>query len=236
VHTAESVESNSLPENLVDYKLFPDAAFNWFVTTRTAKSCPFSCSFCDFPQRSGKYTYLDFEHVEQEMNNIAKIPSVTTVTFIDDTFNVPKVRFREFCQLLIDKAYGLRWNCYYRSDHGDRATIELMKRAGCEGVFLGVESGSDEQLKRMNKTARRKNYLSAISDFRDVGIATYASVIIGFPGETAATVAETESLLTEARPDTSAPSFGTATRSRQSGRTEPNTASGVGASTGSTPR
>jgi radical SAM PhpK family P-methyltransferase len=201
VTTLPLTESNSLSENLVDYSLFRSGDFNEFVTTRTAKSCPFSCSFCGFPQRAGKYTYLDLADVERELDHIATLPTVNTITFIDDTFNVPKVRFREILQLMIDKRYGFRWNSYYRSDHGDTRTIELMREAGCEGVFLGVESGSDAQLARMNKTARRADYLRALADFRRVGISTYASVIIGFPGETDETVAETESLLREGRPD-----------------------------------
>jgi len=76
-----------------------------------------------------------------------------------------------------------------------------MKEAGCEGVFLGIESGSDEMLARMNKTARRKDYEQAISLFRAAEISTYASLIIGFPGETAKTVQETIDLLEEMRPD-----------------------------------
>lgn len=199
--TREDVESNPLEDNMVDYSLFPDDAFNEFVTTRTAKSCPFSCAFCGFPQRAGKYTYLDVEHVEHELDRLRRIPSVSTITFIDDTFNVPKVRFREILRMMIDKGYGFRWNSFYRSDHGDDETIRLMKEAGCEGVFLGVESGSDAMLKRMNKTARRKDYRQALAMFNEVGISTYASLIVGFPGETEETVAETISLIEEGQPD-----------------------------------
>ncbi|WP_162907419.1 PhpK family radical SAM P-methyltransferase [Allorhizocola rhizosphaerae] len=201
VYTRQAPESNSLSENMVDYKLFPPSAFTEFVTTRTAKSCPFSCSFCGFPQRAGKYTYLELADVERELDNIAALPGISAVTFIDDTFNVPKVRFREILQLMIDKRYRFRWNSYYRSDHGDARTIDMMRQAGCEGVFLGIESGSDEQLSRMNKTARRADYLSALREFRRAGISTYASLIVGFPGETAETVAETESLLVQGQPD-----------------------------------
>lgn len=199
-HTLPLVESNALDENMVDYSLFPAEEFTNFLTTRTAKSCPFSCSFCGFPERAGKYTYLSLEDVERELDRIAALPSVDTVTFIDDTFNVPKVRFREIMQLMIDKQYGFKWNSYYRSDHGDDATIDLMRRAGCEGAFLGIESGSDAQLKRMNKTARRKDYLRAISAFREAGINTFASLIIGFPGESEETIEETRTFLHEARP------------------------------------
>jgi radical SAM superfamily enzyme YgiQ (UPF0313 family) len=76
-----------------------------------------------------------------------------------------------------------------------------MGKAGCEGVFLGVESGSDQMLERMNKTARRADYMKSIPLLRQAGISTYASLIVGFPGETLETVQETMSFVEEARPD-----------------------------------
>jgi anaerobic magnesium-protoporphyrin IX monomethyl ester cyclase len=193
-------EANGLADNMVDYDLFPPEVLGQFVTLRTAKSCPFSCAFCGFPQRAGEYRYLSVEHVERELDAL-HARGATTLTFIDDTFNVPKKRFRDILELMIRKEYGFRWNSFYRSDHGDAATIELMGRAGCEGVFLGVESGSDRMLKLMNKTARQKDYLNAIPRLRDAGISTHANIIIGFPGETEETVAETWQLLDQAQPD-----------------------------------
>src|SRR5262249_8658009 len=126
----------------------------------------------------------------------------STLTFIDDTFNVPKERFRSLLGMMIKNNYGFKWNSFYRSDHGDERTIELMAKAGCEGVFLGVESGSDAQLQRMNKTSRRKDYMKAIPAFRGVGIKTHANFVVGFPGETTDTYSETVSLIEEAMPDT----------------------------------
>lgn len=198
--TAAVTERSSLEENMVDYSLFPAAEIGELVSLRTAKSCPFSCAFCGFPQRAGEYTYLDVGLVEAELNRLAELGSVTTLTFLDDTFNVPKRRFKELLRMMIRNQYGFKWNSYYRSDHGDEEAIELMAEAGCEGVFLGVESGSDEMLKRMNKTARRKDYLTAIPLLRGAGISTYASLIVGFPGETYQTVEETVDLIEQARP------------------------------------
>jgi anaerobic magnesium-protoporphyrin IX monomethyl ester cyclase len=199
--TEPELESNSLAENLVDYSLFPAGEFNDFVTTRTAKSCPFSCAFCGFPQRAGRYTYLGVGEVELELDHIRSIGSVSTITFIDDTFNVPKKRFREILRMMIRNEYDFKWNSFYRSDHGDNETIALMKEAGCEGVFLGIESGSDAMLERMNKTARREDYMEALGAFAAAGIETYASLIIGFPGETDETIAETIDLLEQGKPD-----------------------------------
>ena len=200
--TDSSIESNDLEDNLIDYSLFPGEDFGEFLTLRTAKSCPFSCSFCGFPQRAGKYKYLNIDLVEEELNAIRNIGGVTTLTFIDDTFNVPKERFRSMLRLMINNNYGFKWNSFYRSDHGDQETIELMAKAGCEGVFLGVESGSDAQLERMNKTSRRKDYLQAIRAFREVGVKTHANFVVGFPGETLDTYQETIDLIEEVRPDT----------------------------------
>jgi radical SAM PhpK family P-methyltransferase len=199
--TSLVTEHNPLEENMVDYSLFPMAAYGELVSTRTARSCPFACAFCGFPQRAGKYTYLSVEMVEKELERLSDLGTVTTITFLDDTFNVPKERFKALLRLMIKNRYGFKWNCCYRCDHGDRETIHLMKEAGCEGVFLGVESGSDTMLKRMNKTARRKHYLDAIPLFNHLGISTYASFIIGFPGETPESVQETIDLIEEAQPE-----------------------------------
>jgi anaerobic magnesium-protoporphyrin IX monomethyl ester cyclase len=201
VSTATSTESNSLEENMINYNLFPSEEIGEFLSLRTAKSCPFACSFCGFPQRAGKYTYLSVGLVEQELNALREIGPVTTLTFLDDTFNVPKGRFKELLRMMIKNKYGFKWNSFYRSDHGDEETIELMAEAGCEGVFLGVESGSDSMMEIMNKTARRKDYLKAIPLLKQVGISTHSNVIVGFPGETYETYLDTISLIEEVKPD-----------------------------------
>jgi radical SAM PhpK family P-methyltransferase len=199
--TGEETETNTLEDNPVDYSLFSPSDVGELVSLRTAKSCPFSCAFCSFPARAGKYRYLPVELVERELDKIAALGQVTTLSFIDDTFNVPKRRFREVLKMMIEREYGFKWNSFYRSDHGDAETIKLMAEAGCEGVFLGAESGSDTILELMKKSARRHNYLDAIAELKANGITTHANFIVGFPGETEATVNETISLIETAAPD-----------------------------------
>ncbi len=199
--TSTEVEANPLVENRVDYGLFPPHQIGDMVSLRTAKSCPFSCAFCGFPEMAGDYTYLSVAHVEEELDALRDIGTVTTLTFLDDTFNVPKTRYKELLRMMIRNRYGFRWNSFYRCDHGDEEAIDLMREAGCEGVFLGMESGSDTMLKKMNKSARREHYRKAIPRLRQAGIVTNASLVIGFPGETADTLEETMELIEEAQPD-----------------------------------
>lgn len=201
VMTPRQTEDNKLEQNLVDYTVFPRSAFGEFVSLRTSKSCPFACSFCAFPERAGAYVYTGIEHVERDLDSIREIGTVTTLSFIDDTFNVPKGRFKDLLRMMIKNNYGFKWNSFYRSDQGDEETIELMARSGCEGVFLGIESGSDAMLERMNKTSRQRHYLKAIPLLKQAGINVHANFIIGFPGETTETAQETIDFIEEAKPD-----------------------------------
>lgn len=199
--TRKAGESNPLEENMVDYSLFPAPELGPFLSLRTAKSCPFSCSFCAFPTRAGKYTYMSVACVERELDAIKAAGTATHLYFMDDTFNVPKKRFQEILRMMIRNEYNFKWKSFYRSDHGDEETIALMKESGCQAVFLGVESGSDTILEKMRKTARREHYFRAIPLLKQAGIMTHANLIIGFPGETYETVQETIDFLETAQPD-----------------------------------
>ncbi|WP_423393329.1 PhpK family radical SAM P-methyltransferase [Burkholderia sp. LMG 21824] len=194
-------EFNSLEDNMVDYRLFSRRDIGQFVSVRTAKSCPFACAFCGFPERAGRYKYLSLDYVEKELDAIRDVGGVTTITFIDDTFNVPKGRFKEMLRLMIRKQYGFRWNSYLRSDHVDEEALELMAQSGCEGVFLGVESGSGKILQNMAKASRPSDYRWVIDRCRALGIVTYASMIVGFPGEDQTTVQESIDFLDSSRPN-----------------------------------
>ncbi|MBI5815653.1 MAG: PhpK family radical SAM P-methyltransferase [Nitrospinae bacterium] len=202
-HTTTRIapENNPLGDNTPDYSLFKKDDIGQFVSLRTAKSCPFSCAFCGFPRRAGKYSYIGPDEVEKALDSIREIGGVSTLTILDDTFNVPKKRFKEILRMMIRKNHGFRWNSFYRSDYGDEETAELMRRAGCEGVFMGAESGSDAMLEKMNKTSRRKDYLDAIRLMKNAGIVTHVALIIGFPGETRDTARETADFIEEAGPD-----------------------------------
>lgn len=191
-------EYNDIEHLELDYELFTKKrSFNAY-NLRTSKSCPFRCSYCSFPSRAGKYAYMTPDKVIEE---IKKLGQDQFVTFIDDTFNVPNKRFKEILTKMIDNSITINWNSYIRSDFIDEELIILMKKSGCQGVFIGVESGSDHMLENMNKTARIKNHKKAIELFRKHNIITYASFIIGFTGETAETIQETINFIKEVRPD-----------------------------------
>jgi radical SAM PhpK family P-methyltransferase len=183
-------ENNKLSENMVKWALFSDGP-GQYVNLRTTISCPFSCSFCGFPEHAGKYQTVEPAAVETELNQLRQIPSVKCLHFIDDTFNVPVNRFKSILRMLVKNRYGFKWHSQLRCQFIDRDAVELLKESGCEGVFLGIESGSDQILANMNKAASIKDYLKGIELLKKYGILTYGSFIIGFPGETYETARDT---------------------------------------------
>jgi len=199
-HTQTLPENNSLDENYIDWTSFPDQGLGRTIQTRTARSCAFSCSFCNYPARAGKLTLADIGTFEKELDSIRKLESVENLVFIDDTFNVPLDRFKEMCRLMISKNYKFNWFSYFRCSNSDEEAIDLMARSGCKGVFLGIESGSPTILKNMNKAATIEKYVKGISLLREREILTFASFILGFPGETAETINETSSFIRETAP------------------------------------
>lgn len=183
-------ENNKLSENMVKWSLFSDR-LGEYVNLRTTISCPFSCSFCGFPEHAGKYQTADPAAVEAELNQLRQIRSIKCLHFIDDTFNIPVNRFKNLLRMMVKNQYGFRWHTQLRCQFIDREGVELLKESGCEGVFLGIESGNDQILANMNKAASIKDYLQGIELLKEYGILTYGSFIIGFPGETYETVLDT---------------------------------------------
>ncbi|MDX6694356.1 MAG: anaerobic magnesium-protoporphyrin monomethyl ester cyclase [Blastocatellia bacterium] len=194
-------ENNSLDENYINWLDFPEENLGVTLQTRTARSCAFKCSFCNYPTRAGALTLTSLELIEKELDSMMELGNVQNVVFIDDTFNVPFPRFKDICRMMIRKKYPFNWFSYFRCSNSDEEAIELMAESGCKGVFLGIESGSPTILKNMNKAATIEKYAQGIEWLRRYGILTFGSFIIGFPGETEETVQETIDFLKETKPD-----------------------------------
>jgi radical SAM superfamily enzyme YgiQ (UPF0313 family) len=75
-----------------------------------------------------------------------------------------------------------------------------MRESGCRAVFLGIESGDPGVLLNMNKKATPERYRYGIGRLNAVGIASLASVIIGFPGETESSIRTTMELIETTHP------------------------------------
>ncbi len=165
------------------------------VHLRTARSCAFSCAFCEYPVNQGPLTLMPLEVVDRELGELRSLGTVRSVVFTDDTFNVPAPRFKELLRILARHELG--WYSFLRPQYLDRETAELMKASGCRAVFAGLESVDDRVLENMHKAATADAYRRGIALLQEQGIAIHANFIVGFPGETEASARKVVSFLDE---------------------------------------
>lgn len=199
VSTPRAMEANDMNQHLVNWSLFKSDIKD-IVNIRTTKSCPFKCSFCSFPGFSGKYKVMDLELVERELNELRKINPHLGLDVIDDTFNIPKERFKELLRMMIRNKYEFKWYSFFKAQLADRESVRLMKAAGCVQVFAGCESGSQVILDNLVKQSKVEKYYEAFEYLHEFDILSIASFIVGFPGETEETYQETIDFIHKAQP------------------------------------
>ncbi|HSR68324.1 MAG TPA: PhpK family radical SAM P-methyltransferase [Acidobacteriota bacterium] len=197
--TVRQPENNSLDENAVDWRVFNPDQLLPTVQTRTARSCAYKCAFCRYPVIAGDLNLTSLDVLRAELDYLKDI-GVQQVLFIDDTFNIPRGRFKDLCRMMIRENYGFKWYSYFRCGNADDESFDLAAESGCTGVFLGIESGDQAILKAMNKGAYVHKYSYGLEKLRSKGIASYASFIIGFPGETEESARNTMEFIDSVRP------------------------------------
>ena len=197
--TPRQPESNDMNSEAVDWRLFDPYSLAPSVQTRTARSCAYKCSFCRYPVAAGTLSLTDLEVVEHELTYLSSI-GVKQVLFIDDTFNIPLQRFKEICRMMIRRGFGIDWYSYFRCANADLEAFDLLAESGCKGVFLGIESGDNGVLRAMNKVATIDKYSRGIERLKRRNIMSYASFIIGHPGETVESAARTIEFVDEIQP------------------------------------
>lgn len=173
------------------------------VHYESVRGCPYRCAFCNYPYLfdDTKFRYRSAATIAADWRRLAD-GGARTVSCLDSLFTMPKRRLVELCDRLVADGVPVQWICYARADDlADPDVCAAMRAAGCRQVQIGVESGNQGQLDRMDKRCTVAANARAIRNCRDAGIVSLVTVIVGFPGETPETVADTLAFLRDAPPD-----------------------------------
>lgn len=159
---------------------------------RVSIGCPFRCAFCSYPAMARGYQRGNKENIREYLQALDNA-GIKKIVFIDDTLNVQKDYFSFLLAEL--KKYKFRWYSFLRVQFINSDIATEMKDSGCDGVYLGLESGDDNILKLMNKKSDIRQYRDGIEALRRVEITTFAAFIVGFPGETEKSIENTISFI-----------------------------------------
>jgi len=200
VFTSRRVENNKINDNQINWSVFNKKDLSCVAYTRTSRGCPYKCSFCNYCYFSPKHELLSLENIKKDLTGLKNL-GINKLIFIDDTLNIPKKKFEAICNMMIKNNLTFEWYSYIRCGRlKSENTIKIMIESGCKGVCLGIESGSNEILKIMNKKETIEDYYKGIELLNKYDIQSLASVIIGFPGETIRTINQTIDFLNQAAP------------------------------------
>jgi len=168
----------------------------------TSRGCPNSCHFCINSKRAmfGRTVrYHSAEYVKNEVEELVSRYRTEGIFFVDDNFVQNRKRLLEICSGI--KRLDLKWTCLSRVDTLNRQVLDAMKDSGCVTVGFGVESGSQKVLDALNKNAKVENTIKAFDLCHDVGVKTWATIIIGSPREQRQDIEMTDKLLQRIKPD-----------------------------------
>ncbi|MDP2645992.1 MAG: radical SAM protein, partial [Desulfobacterales bacterium] len=158
----------------------------------TGRGCPYHCFFCVYPQvfHGHRYRTRSVENVIAEIEYIVEnFPEVREIGFEDDCFTAQPARVREICRKIIERKIKIKWYCNVRGDL-DYSLLKLMKQAGCRLVTVGFESGDPQVLINIRKGEVVQRYYQFASDARRAGILVHGCIMVGNPGDTKETLAE----------------------------------------------
>ena len=156
-----------------------------------SRGCPAGCKYCI---KHVSYNYAvrvrSAENIMQELWSLKK-QGVNNVMMYADLFTVNREHVISLCKAMIEEKIDMKWMCNSRVDYVDEEMLTLMGQAGCHMISWGIESGSEEILKRARKGANPAKAEQALNWARNAGIKNFGYFIIGLPGETEETIQQT---------------------------------------------
>jgi len=168
-----------------------------FATMITSRGCPFHCAFCSrfyfgvkVRSRSAPNILAEFEECEDRYG-------IKEFMIYDDTFGLKRDVAQELCDLIIERGRKLRWSVRTRVDCVDERLLAKLRKAGCYKLHMGVESGSNDILRRMKKGITVEQVRKVFKLANKMGFETVGYFMFGYPGDTLETIRRTRDLSLE---------------------------------------
>lgn len=221
VVTREALKANGLPvlgshhavprsmplpaRDLIDFRPYRDAwtaAHGRFSLNMIgSRGCPFQCNWCAKPIFGDNFYVRPAADVASEMHLLKVQYGADHIWFADDIFALNRRWVLELAVEVERQDCAIPFKVQSRADLMTREAASALRRAGCEEVWMGVESGSQKVLDSMDKGLRVEEVWSARRNLKREGIRACYFLQFGYPGESWEDIKQTIALVRESRPD-----------------------------------
>ena len=198
----KSIVDTKLSRFEVYENLFPTRGDTFNAWVSIMRGCDKFCSFCIVPFTRGRERSRDVKSIVTEVKK-AVDQGFVEITLLGQNVNSYNFDGKSFADLLltVSEIEGVK-RIRYTSPHPQDINVELLevmasKSNICNYVHFPMQSGSNEVLKRMNRTYTRERFYDMAMKIREImpncGLST--DIIVGFPGETDLQFRETLDLM-----------------------------------------
>ena len=168
----------------------------------TTRGCPYNCVYCDYKFLMGdKIRTTSPKRVVDEIEYCLKNFSIDYFNFRDSTFTLNENRVHKICNEIIKRKLNIRWDCTARTNLVTQRMLNEMKKAGCELVSFGIESGSQKILDWANKKITLEQSYNAVKMAKRAKLNTLCYFVLGLPPETKETAKKTIKFAIKLNPD-----------------------------------
>jgi len=178
----------------------PIAGFKKNITFFTSLGCTGRCTFCFRLYGKCSYRMYSVPRVIEDMKFLIKEYKIKHFAFEDEHFLVAKERVKELCKEITK--LKVSWSCISRADSITPEIVEIIKKAGCVFVGIGIESGSQTILDNMKKDVKVDQIKKALEILRKAKLAHGGTMMFGMVGENKQTIQETIDFCREMEHDT----------------------------------
>lgn len=151
---------------------------------QTSRGCPYGCRFCLWNETmtSGYYRKRTPSSVLKELTSCMKTYGYKSVLFDDDTFNVGDKRTSEMSKAM--GTIGIQWHSMIRADGCSWKSFLEMRRYGCVGLKVGIESFSQTGLDYLKKGYDAKQLIATVEFLVSCDFKIFLSLMDNIPTET----------------------------------------------------
>jgi len=138
------------------------------------------CSFCPEKAEGNSYIPVPADIVIDDINEIAKKTKPALIHILDNAIS------ESMLKKMAKNSSGTHWYGFARITPllTDFDFCIALKKSGCMMLKLGIESGDQNVLDKMNKGIDIETASLALKTLKRAGVATYVYLIFGTPAET----------------------------------------------------